>query len=35
MDTQDRDDFATALRKKIALRNKALNPHPQSDSEDD
>lgn len=27
MDTVDRDDFATALRKKIALRKKALNKY--------
>lgn len=33
MDTVDRDDFATALRKKIAMRKKALNKY--RDDEDD
>lgn len=35
MDTVDRDDFATALRKKIAMRKRALNKYKDSDEEDD
>jgi hypothetical protein len=35
MDTVDRDDFATALRKKIAMRKRALNKYNDSDEEDD
>lgn len=31
MDTVDRDDFATALRKKIAMRKRALNKYRDSD----
>lgn len=31
MDTVDRDDFATALRKKIAMRKRALNKYKDSD----
>ena len=33
MDNNDRDDFATALKKKIAMRKKALNKYQDSDEE--
>jgi hypothetical protein len=34
MDTVERDDFATALRKKIAMRQKALNKYRDDSDED-
>lgn len=34
MDTVDRDDFATALRKKIAMRKIALNKYHDSEDSD-
>ena len=33
MDTQERDDFASALRRKIAMRKKALNVQEDSDED--
>ena len=35
MDNNDRDDFTTALRKKIAMRKRALNKYKDSDEESD
>ncbi len=35
MDNNDRDDFASAMRRKIAMRKKALNKYKDSDEESD
>ena len=35
MDNNDRDDFASAMRKKIAMRKRALNKYKDSDEESD